>query len=115
MTDDMLERPSVDDTFAAQFGLVWTEDLFAEGGTDPRFTDQVELFMTTQQAWLEGNLPPKGHLLEVDSHGDCILPPKAQCTTSPVPPEPTTVTPYGLPTESGLPGCPTRAVSIRCM
>ncbi len=67
-----------DDAFAATFGLVWMDDLFAEGGTDPRFTDQVELFMAAQQAWLEGNLPPRGQMLETNSYGDGELPPKAQ-------------------------------------
>ena len=67
-----------DDEFALSFGLHWTEDLFAEGGKDPRFTDQVELFMATQHAWLEQNLPPNGEILEVGQHGDAKLPPKAQ-------------------------------------
>ena len=67
-----------DDEFAQSFGLHWTEDLFAEGGKDPRFTDQVELFMTTQHAWLEQNLPPNGEILEVGQYGEAKLPPKAQ-------------------------------------
>ncbi len=67
-----------DDEFALSFGLHWTEDLFAEGGKDPRFTDQVELFMTTQHAWLEQNLPPNGEILEVGQYGEARLPPKAQ-------------------------------------
>ncbi len=67
-----------DDEFAQSFGLIWTEDLFAEGDKDPRFTDQVELFMATQHAWLEQNLPPNGEILEVGQHGEPKLPPKAQ-------------------------------------
>ncbi len=67
-----------DDEFALSFGLHWTEDLFAEGGKDPRFTDQVELFMTTQQAWLEQNLPLNGEILEVGQNGEAKLPLKAQ-------------------------------------
>ncbi len=67
-----------DDAFAQSFGLIWTEDLFAEGDKDPRFTDQVELFMATQHAWLEQNLPPNGEILEVGQHGEAKLPPKAQ-------------------------------------
>ena len=67
-----------DDAFAQSFGLNWTEDLFAEGDKDPRFTDQVELFMATQHAWLEQNLPPNGEILELGQYSEPKLPPKAQ-------------------------------------
>ena len=67
-----------DDQHAEAFGIHWTEDLFAEGKTDPRFTDQVELFFTAQQAWLEQHLPSNGEMLELTQWGEGKLPPKAQ-------------------------------------
>ncbi len=67
-----------DDQHAEAFGIHWMEDLFAEGKTDPRFTDQVEEFLTAQQAWLEQHLPSNGEMLELTQWGDGKLPPKAQ-------------------------------------
>ena len=67
-----------DDAHAQAFGIVWTDDLFAEGDKDPRFTDQVELFLAAQQAWLESHLPPNGEILPLSHCGAPQLPPKAQ-------------------------------------
>ena len=67
-----------DAAHAETFGITWMEDLFAEAGTDGRYTDQVELFLAAQQAWLEANLPPRGEIISLNSYGSPQLPPKAQ-------------------------------------
>jgi len=56
---------------------VWTDDLFAEGGTDARTTTQVDAFLAAQHEWLADNLPASGHLAELDQYGQPKLPAKA--------------------------------------
>ena len=67
-----------DKEHAEAFGIHWSEDLFAEGKTDPRFTDQIELFFAAQQAWVEQHLPANGEMLELTQWGEGKLPAKAQ-------------------------------------
>ena len=62
---------------AQAYGIVWTDDLFAEGGTDARTTTQVEEFRGAQNEWLANNLPRGGHLAELGAYGEVKLPPKA--------------------------------------
>ena len=62
----------------AAFGIVWQEDLFAEGDEDNRFTVDGEAFVSAQRAWLDANMPKNGVLLEIDEYGREKLPPKAQ-------------------------------------
>jgi ParB family chromosome partitioning protein len=62
------------------FGIVWQEDLFAEGDEDNRFTVDGENFMSAQRAWLDAHMPRNGVLLDVDEYGREKLPPKAQRT-----------------------------------
>ena len=62
----------------AAFGIVWQEDLFAEGDEDNRFTVDGEVFMSAQRAWLDAHMPKNGVLLDVDEYGREKLPPKAQ-------------------------------------
>jgi ParB family chromosome partitioning protein len=62
------------------FGIVWQEDLFAEGDEDNRFTVDAEAFMSAQRAWLDAHMPRNGLLLDVDEYGREKLPPKAQPT-----------------------------------
>ena len=64
----------------AAFGIVWQEDLFAEGDEDNRFTVDGEAFMSAQRAWLDAHMPKNGVLLDVDEYGHAKLPPKAQRT-----------------------------------
>ena len=64
----------------AAFGIVWQEDLFAEGDEDNRFTVDGEAFISAQRAWLDANMPKNGVLLDVDEYGREKLPPKAQRT-----------------------------------
>ena len=61
----------------AAFGIVWQEDLFAEGDDDNRFTIDGEAFVSAQRAWLDANMPKNGVLLEPGSYGEAKLPPKA--------------------------------------
>ena len=62
----------------AAFGIVWQEDLFAEGDEDNRFTVDGEAFMSAQRAWLDAHMPKNGVLLDVDEYGREKLPPKAR-------------------------------------
>ena len=64
----------------AAFGIVWQEDLFAEGDEDNRFTVDGEAFMSAQRAWLDAHMPKNGVLLDVDEYGREKLPPKAEPT-----------------------------------
>ncbi|HEY1885538.1 MAG TPA: ParB N-terminal domain-containing protein [Roseiarcus sp.] len=64
----------------AAFGIVWQEDLFADGDEDNRFTIDGEAFFSAQRTWLETNMPKNGVLLEVDSYGHAKLPPRAMRT-----------------------------------
>lgn len=62
---------------AQAYGIVWTDDLFAEGGTDARTTTEVDAFLAAQHEWLADNLPAGGHLAELDQYGQPKLPAKA--------------------------------------
>ena len=53
----------------AAFGIIWQEDLFAEGHEDNRFTVEGEAFMSAQRAWLDAHMPKNGVLLDVDEYG----------------------------------------------
>ena len=64
----------------AAFGIIWQEDLFAEGDEDNRFTVDGEAFVSAQHAWLDANMPKNGVMLEVDQYGREKLPPRAQPT-----------------------------------
>jgi ParB family chromosome partitioning protein len=62
------------------FGIVWQEDLFAEGDQDNRFTIDGEAFVSAQRAWLDANMPKNGVLLDVDEYDHEKLPSKAHRT-----------------------------------
>jgi ParB family chromosome partitioning protein len=64
----------------AAFGIVWQEDLFAEGDEDNRFTVDGDAFVSAQRAWLDANMGKNGVLLETDEYGQAKLPPKAHRT-----------------------------------
>jgi ParB family chromosome partitioning protein len=64
----------------AAFGIIWQEDLFAEGDEDNRFTIDGEAFVSAQRAWIDAQMPKNGVLLDVDEYGREKLPPKAQRT-----------------------------------
>jgi len=63
---------------AQAYGIVWTDDLFAEAGKDARTTSQVDAFLGAQGEWLANNLPKGGSLAELDQYGSVKLPPKAR-------------------------------------
>ena len=69
---------SFDDELAKAYGIVWTEDLFAEGDQDNRYTVDVEAFLGAQHEWVSKHLPKRGVILEVGSYGEAKLPPKAE-------------------------------------
>jgi len=69
-----------DDELARAYSIVWTEDLFAEGGKDSRTTTQVEAFLGAQAEWLANNLPEKGVIVQPSQHGEPKLPAGAQRT-----------------------------------
>ena len=62
------------------FGIVWQEDLFAEGDEDNRFTVDGEAFVSAQRAWVDANMPKNGVWIEIDEYGREKLPPRAQPT-----------------------------------
>ncbi len=62
------------------FGIVWQEDLVAEGDEDNRFTVDGEAFAAAQRAWVDANMPKNGIWLETDQYGREKLPPKATPT-----------------------------------
>ena len=67
-----------DETLAKAYGVIWEDDLFAQGGEDGRYTTNVEGFFGAQQEWLQNNLPERGTLLPTDEHGRHELPKKAE-------------------------------------
>ena len=62
------------------FGIVWQEDLFAEGDEDNRFTVDSEAFVSAQRAWVDASMPKNGVWIELDDYGREKLPPRAQPT-----------------------------------
>ena len=62
------------------FGIVWQEDLFAEGDEDNRFTIDGEAFVAAQRAWVDANMPKNGVWIEIDEYGREKLPPRANRT-----------------------------------
>jgi len=65
------------DDLAKAYGIIWSEDLFAEGHQDNRYTTQVDAFLGAQHEWMANNLPRNGIVLQVDNSGEPKLPPKA--------------------------------------
>ena len=60
------------------FGIVWQDDLFAEGGTESLYTTQFEAFIEAQRAWTVANLPANGVFCEREKwYSEAILPPGA--------------------------------------
>ena len=64
----------------AAFGIVWQEDLFAEGDEDNRFTVDGEAFVSAQRAWVDASMPKNGVWIDLDDYGREKLPPRAQPT-----------------------------------
>ena len=62
------------------FGILWQEDLFAEGDEDNRFTIDGEAFVSAQRAWVDANMPKNGVWIEIDEYSREKLPPRANRT-----------------------------------
>ena len=69
---------SFGEDLAQAYGIVWTEDLFAEGDQDNRYTTDVDAYLGAQHEWMSNHLPKRGVLLEVTNYGEAKLPPKAE-------------------------------------
>lgn len=69
---------SFGDDLAQAYGIVWTEDLFAEGDQDNRYTTDVDAYLGAQHECMSNHLPKRGVILEVGSYGEAKLPPKAE-------------------------------------
>lgn len=63
---------------AESYGIVWEEDLFAEGDSDHRYTTDVQAYLGAQHEWLTKTLPKSGTIVQCDDYGRVKLPPKAQ-------------------------------------
>ncbi|MFX5260753.1 hypothetical protein ABTD18_19790, partial [Acinetobacter baumannii] len=60
------------------FGIVWQDDLFAEGGTESLYTTQFDAFIEAQRAWVAANPPANGVFCEREKwYCEAILPPGA--------------------------------------
>jgi ParB/RepB/Spo0J family partition protein len=67
-----------DDTLAKAHGIIWMEDLFAEGDQDNRYTTQVDDYLGAQHEHMSNTMPKRGVILTLDGGGDPKLPPKAE-------------------------------------
>lgn len=67
-----------DEETAQAFGVTWIDDLFGPADEDNRHTPDVEAFLAAQEHWMEHRLPKNGVMLQCDSHGHYVLPPKTR-------------------------------------
>ena len=67
-----------DAVLAEEFGVTWSEDLFAPAGEDSRYTTNADGFFGAQQAWMTANLPVNGSVLPQDENGRPELPKGAE-------------------------------------
>jgi ParB family chromosome partitioning protein len=67
-----------DAVLAEEFGVTWSEDLFAPAGEDSRYTTNAEGFFGAQQAWMTANLPTNGTVLPQDENGRPEMPKGAE-------------------------------------
>ena len=63
-----------DDATARACGVVWTEDLFAEGGQDNRFTEDARAYEAAQEHWLTQCLPEGSLRLEAGEYSTALIP-----------------------------------------
>lgn len=63
-----------DEATAKACGVVWTEDLFGEGGKDNRFTEDGSAYAAAQEQWLADCLPEGGVRMEVGDYGQAAAP-----------------------------------------
>ena len=67
-----------DAVLAEEYGVFWSEDLFAPAGEDSRYTTNADGFFGAQQAWMTANLPNNGTVLPQDEYGRPELPKGAE-------------------------------------
>ncbi|AOX18653.1 hypothetical protein A0U89_15190 (plasmid) [Kozakia baliensis] len=63
-----------DDAQAKAVGVIWTEDLFAEGGADNRFTEDRNAYEAAQRGWLDAAVGDGFDVFGVDPYGNADLP-----------------------------------------
>ncbi|MBF0856556.1 ParB/RepB/Spo0J family partition protein [Gluconobacter oxydans] len=57
------------DDLARKHNIVWMEDLFAEPGTDSRYTLDATAYAAAQQDWLDNERPESSIVLTTDEYG----------------------------------------------
>ncbi|MBF0859664.1 ParB/RepB/Spo0J family partition protein [Gluconobacter sp. LMG 31484] len=57
------------DDLARRHNIVWMEDLFAEPGTDSRYTLDATAYAAAQQDWLDNERPERSIVLTTDEYG----------------------------------------------
>jgi ParB/RepB/Spo0J family partition protein len=85
-----------DDATAKACGVVWTEDLFGEGGKDNRFTEDGPAYAAAQEQWLAECLPEGGVRMEVGDYGQAAAPDGYRRVANWMTAEETDVTGYSL-------------------
>jgi len=63
-----------DETQAKACGVAWTEDLFAEGGGDNRFTENQDAYEAAQRLWLDASVSEGIEVLGANNYGNAELP-----------------------------------------
>ncbi len=69
---------SFGDELAKAYGIEWEPDLFSPEGEDNRYTINAEAYLGAQQEWMASNLPKRGVIVEANTWGGPVLPPKAE-------------------------------------
>lgn len=72
------KHASFGDDLAQAYGIEWEDDLFVQEDEDGRFTTNVEAYLGAQQEWMTTNLPKRGLVVERNTWGQPVLPPKAE-------------------------------------
>ncbi|MFC3722000.1 ParB N-terminal domain-containing protein [Neoaquamicrobium sediminum] len=69
---------SFGDDLAQAYGIEWALDLWAPEGEDGRYTTNAEAYLGAQQEWMANHLPKRGIIVETNTWGGPVLPPKAE-------------------------------------
>ena len=63
-----------DEKTAAEAGVVWEEDLFAQGGEDNRYCTSYPAMFKAQTLWAQKELPEGGRLVSANEYGNASVP-----------------------------------------
>ncbi|WP_194299169.1 ParB N-terminal domain-containing protein [Acetobacter sicerae] len=63
-----------DETTAKEAGVVWEEDLFAQGGEDNRYCTSYPAMFKAQTLWAQKELPEGGRLVSANEYGNASVP-----------------------------------------